>query len=380
MYSGEINLVQSDEAKILLILTGGTICSFGDEAGLQRNVHIQKAQTLLLHYFEKSNSFCAGQKFETVSVLNTLSENMTIAKWNSLLDFLKTLDPGRYKGMVIAHGTDTLAYTSSLLAIALSEWNIPVFLVSSQLPLDQEGANGNENFRRCVELICSGIQPGVYVVYRNSDGKCFLHHGGHLVSCGDYSNDFYSKDAICLNIDNLSAALDISSKKKDNSNDTMWLSQQHICCQRNGSRIQLQNIGSLKSDVLQIEPYVGLDYQRIPLGEEREIRAVVHGLYHSATACIGATKEEQQENCSLLSFLERCKKKNIPVIVTPCPRDAAYVSGAAMLDAGALPVYGMTKEMVYIKALLAGALGYSKDELYDFLKRDICGEYIIEIL
>ena len=49
MYSGEINLVQSDEAKILLILTGGTICSFGDEAGLQRNVHIQKAQTLLLH-------------------------------------------------------------------------------------------------------------------------------------------------------------------------------------------------------------------------------------------------------------------------------------------------------------------------------------------
>ena len=185
MCSGEIKCMMESEGKILLLLTGGTICSFGDEQGNRRDVDVQKAKALLLQYFEESDSPCAHQKFDVVTILNTLSENMTIPKWNELLRFFKKCDFSQYRGIVIAHGTDTLAYTASLLALALSKVEIPVFLVSSQLPLNQEGANGNENFRRSVELICAGIHSGVYVVYRNEDGRCFLHHGGHLVSSGD---------------------------------------------------------------------------------------------------------------------------------------------------------------------------------------------------
>ncbi len=351
MYSGETRCMLENEAKILLLLTGGTICSFGDEQGNRRDVDIQKAKTLLLQYFEESDSPCAHEEFEVVTVLNTLSENMTIPKWNELLGFLKKQELSQYRGIVIAHGTDTLAYTSSLLALALSKAEVPVFLVSSQLPLNQEGANGNENFRRSVELICAGIHPGVYVVYRNEDGSCYLHHGGHLVSSGDYSNDFYSRDAVCL---------------------TEELNYDEICRQRNGNGIDLSRIGELKSDVLHIEPYVGLDYQRISL--DKDVRAVVHGLYHSATACIGGAKEEQDSPYSLLPFLARCREAKIPVIVTPCPEEAAYASAVWMLEAGAIPVYGMTKEMVYVKTLLAGALGYPNEKLCSFLTEEVCGE------
>ena len=343
--------MMENQAKILLLLTGGTICSFGDEQGNRRDVDIQKAKALLLQYFEESDSPCAHEKFEVVTILNTLSENMTIPKWNELLRFLQKRELSTYRGIVIAHGTDTLAYTSSLLALALSKVGIPVFLVSSQLPLNQEGANGNENFRRSVELICAGIHPGVYVVYRNEDGRCLLHHGGHLVSSGDYSNDFYSRDAICL---------------------TEELNYDKICRQRNGNGIDLCRIGELKSDVLRLEPYVGLNYEQISL--KKGIRAVVHGLYHSATACIGGTKEEQDSPYSLLPFLARCREARIPMVVTPCPEEAAYASGVWMLEAGAIPVYGMTKEMVYVKMLLAGALGYSNEKLCSFLTEDVCGE------
>ena len=343
--------MMENQAKILLLLTGGTICSFGDEQGNRRDVDIQKAKALLLQYFEESASPFAHEKFEVVTILNTLSENMTIPKWNELLRFLQKLDLSPYRGIVIAHGTDTLAYTSSLLALALSKVEVPVFLVSSQLPLNQSGANGNENFRRSVELICAGIHPGVYVVYRNEDGRCLLHHGGHLVSSGDYSNDFYSRDAICL---------------------TEELNYDKICRQRNGNGIDLCRIGELKSDVLRLEPYVGLNYEQISL--KKGIRAVVHGLYHSATACIGGTKEEQDSPYSLLPFLARCREAGIPMVVTPCPGEAVYASAVWMMEAGAIPVYGMTKEMVYVKTLLAGALGYPCEKLLSFLTEDVCGE------
>ena len=364
--------MMENQAKILLLLTGGTICSFGDEQGNRRDVDIQKAKALLLQYFEESASPFAHEKFEVVTILNTLSENMTIPKWNELLRFLQKLDLSPYRGIVIAHGTDTLAYTSSLLALALSKVGIPVFLVSSQLPLNQEGANGNENFRRSVELICAGIHPGVYVVYRNENGKCFLHHGGHLVSSGDYSNDFYSRDAVCLR-----EAIEVTEGECTQAaiQQDKWLEKLNhdkICRQRDSKGLDLFRIGELKSDVLRLEPYVGLNYEQISLN--KEIRAVVHGLYHSATACIGGAKEEQCSPYSLLPFLARCREARIPVVVTPCPRETAYASSVWMLEAGAIPVYGMTKEMVYVKMLLAGALGYSNEKLCSFLTEDICGE------
>lgn len=375
MYSGETKYRMENQTKILLLLTGGTICSFGDEQGNRRDVDIQKAKALLLQYFEESDSPCAHQKFEVVTILNTLSENMTIPKWNELLCFLKKQELEQYRGIVIAHGTDTLAYASSLLALALSKVEVPVFLVSSQLPLDQEGANGNENFRRSVELICAGIRPGVYVVYRNEDGKCFLHHGGHLISSGDYSNDFYSRDAICLNCPGEDSDIVEDECSKAAMQPDKWLEKLNhdkICRQRNGHGIDLCRIGELKSDVLCIEPYVGLNYEQISL--RKEIRAIVHGLYHSATACIGGTNEEQNAEYSLLPFLVRCREAKIPVVVTPCPKEAAYASGVWMMEAGAIPVYGMTKEMVYVKTLLAGALGYSDEKLLSFLSEDVCGE------
>lgn len=346
--------------KILLLLTGGTICSFGDENGNRRDVDIQKAQALLLQYFEKSGSAYVGQEFEVHTILNTLSENMTISKWNDLLSFLKKMDLAQYQGMIVAHGTDTLAYTSGLLSLVLSKVGIPVFLVSSQLPLDRKEANGNENFRRSVELICAGMNPGVYVVYRNEDGRCFLHHGGHLISSLDYSNDFYSRDAVELTDEIRQPEM------------VEMLNSSALSRQRSGKGIALTEIGELKSDVLRMEPYVGLDYEQIPLGGK--VRAVVHGLYHSATACVGAGDKEQNSAWSLLPFLKRCAQHGIPVVVTPCPEEEAYASATFMLKAGAVPVYGMTKEMVYVKTLLSGALGYSSERIGLFLSEDVCGE------
>ncbi len=341
--------------EILLILTGGTICSFGDENNENRDADTKRAKRLLLANFEASDSKYVNETFDVKEVLNILSENFTVNKWNELISFLKTIDYNNYKGIIIAHGTDTLAYTSSLLSLILSKIDIPVFLVSSNLPLYNEKANGNTNFKAAVELICNeSITSGVYVTYRNDDGIVYLHKACHLTQCLNYSDNFYSNDSIEVN----KYTKDITEKATH--------------------PIDLQSLKNLKNDVIYVNPYVGMDYSWININDS--IRAIIHGLYHSETACVEIKASNgQYTSNSILYLLDKCSEMNIPVIVEPCQEDTSlYVSGSQMVENGAIPIYGMTSEMVYVKSLVAGALGYRKNELIDFLKKDVCGEIIKE--
>ena len=61
--------------------------------------------------------------------LSILSENLTVDHWNRLLDTLRpVLREGRaaYEGIILTHGTDTLAYTAALLDQLLAGTPLPV--------------------------------------------------------------------------------------------------------------------------------------------------------------------------------------------------------------------------------------------------------------
>jgi aspartyl-tRNA(Asn)/glutamyl-tRNA(Gln) amidotransferase subunit B len=101
-------------------------------------------------------------RFEPVAVSRILSEEIAPEDWAALLT---TLDGhlragsagGSAAGIVIAHGTDTLAYTASLLFWLFPEPPVPVVLAAS---LDPQGATAA--LRRAV-LAASGSAPGFYV-------------------------------------------------------------------------------------------------------------------------------------------------------------------------------------------------------------------------
>lgn len=339
------------DKEILLILTGGTICSFGDEKNEKRDLNITKARRLLLSNFQNSNSLYRMCNFDVKMILDVLSENMTINKWNQLLSFLKKVNFNLYKGVIIAHGTDTLAYTACLLALALSGITIPVFIVSSNLPLNDKLANGNDNFRIAVELICTEMLPGVYVPYRNDDNIVYLHKGCNITQAGNYSQNFYSRDAQVL--------------QESISIPTEWY--------KVNNPINIQDIACLKNDVIYLKPYVGLNYDWVKI--DADIRVVVHGLYHSETACVEAEKEDKDN--SILTLLKRCNAYNIPVIIEPSSQEQnIYITNSKMVESGAIPIYGMTSEMVYVKAIVAGALKAYQNNFLEFLKKDICGEII----
>jgi aspartyl-tRNA(Asn)/glutamyl-tRNA(Gln) amidotransferase subunit B len=97
-------------------------------------------------------------RFEPVAVSRILSEEIAPEDWAALLTTLAGhLRTGNAAGIVIAHGTDTLAYTASLLYWLFPEPPVPVVLAAS---LDPQGAAAT--LRRAV-LAAAESSPGFYV-------------------------------------------------------------------------------------------------------------------------------------------------------------------------------------------------------------------------
>ena len=342
---------------ILLVLTGGTICSFPNERN-ERAADVKRAEALIVENFMKSDSPFSGEDcvtFHTESPLNVLSENMSIESWNVLIDALKKYDYSAYDGVIILHGTDTLAYTSSLLSILFAGTKIPVFMVSSALPLTEEKTNGNANFRAAVELIVRGVNPNVYVVYRNyeisgenSKNAMYIHYGSRLLQCANHSDNFYSVGM---------TEIDESSPHFDGESVTAGV-------------LLLYSCPRLFDCVLRIMPYVGINYDRYSLDG---VLAVMHGTYHSATLCVNADNAKS----SAFALLSRCKERRIPFFLEPCNHAAySYETTGEILRAGAEAISQMTSEFSYVKLLLGSCMGLSGSKLSEYMKREINREFI----
>lgn len=334
--------------KILVIMTGGTICSSVND----KNERFSDAENVrIIKAFKNGTSPYSWVEFESVTALDILSENMTVQTWNVLLAALRKVELNKYRGVILLHGTDTLAYTSSLLSLVLCGYEVPVMCVSSQLPLWDKDTNGYDNFRVATELIMDGIAPNVYAVYRNSDGNMYVHYGAHLLQCRNYSNDFFSCD--------------------------MMSADEAVLCaegfKTNGMLIDDFDI--LEPCVMCIVPYVGLDYSRLSL---EGVSAVIHGTYHSDSVCVDRKSGQGSiTDFSVLSLMKRCDEKDISLILAPCDGNAyAYESTGDALRNGALYASSMTFEMSYIKTLVGCAVGYNGEELCEFVNTDINNENI----
>lgn len=112
--------------KYLVIYCGGTIGMVEGANGL----HPDKNRLL-----NTLDSFSGSLKFD-VHVCDPLidSSAITLFDWRELVSLI-TQKSDDYDGFLIIHGTDTMAYSASLLAFALRGLNKPIVLTGSQLPL-----------------------------------------------------------------------------------------------------------------------------------------------------------------------------------------------------------------------------------------------------
>jgi L-asparaginase len=325
---------------ILVIFTGGTIGSTVTKGTINTD---PSTHFLLLDMFYKHYSNHKNIHFKTLQPYHLLSENLTPGVWTTLIQTIERTNPTHFDGIIVTHGTDTLAYTAAALGLYFNALPIPIFLVSSQLPLDNPDANGLDNFNFAVNAIINGNPAGIFVPYRNPcDAKVSCHNATQLSCSPQLSNDFFS----------------IKTRKET-----------PILTERKSQTVPLKPYFSDK--ILMIKPYPGLDYTHFDLSD---IQAILHDVYHSGTAC---TTTQWGDSVSVLPFIKKCQQHHIPVFFAPMFNSSdCYQSTVDFIAHGAEILWNMTLETTYVKLCLAYGNFESRADIMSFMHQPIADEML----
>ena len=114
-------------SKVLIINTGGTLSSVARQHGL--------APGLTTDSMLKELHIVAGEaELSTLEFSSLDSANIFPEDWAELARLISE-NRKQADGIVVIHGTDTLAYTSSMLSFMLQNIQIPVVITGSQLSI-----------------------------------------------------------------------------------------------------------------------------------------------------------------------------------------------------------------------------------------------------
>ena len=138
--------------KILLLTTGGTIASLpgGDGLEPQRSDVMERELNQLRTYYD----------ITVRDVICLDSSNIRPEEWQLLARHIFQ-DRDGFDGIVVSHGTDTMAYTASAVTFMLPGIDLPVVFTGSQLPLADMLSDGPDNLRTAFAMAASGGVPGL---------------------------------------------------------------------------------------------------------------------------------------------------------------------------------------------------------------------------
>lgn len=331
--------------KILVLLTGGTIGSSVQNQII--NVRGESPYQLLRMYEEQ----VGRESFAVECPMQILSENMTGDTLQRLLSYVSEIDQDDYAGIIITHGSDTLSYTAAFMSILFQNTKIPMILIAGNYPPEDPRSNGLANFKAAVQLIRSQKKAGVFVVYRDKTGRMPVYAGGTICEADPVYDDFH--DFYGTPLGYMEEEKFVSCKKKDDG-------EKH-------SRYKCAVPASFAKNVLLIRPYPMMNYDFVHFSKEKKPAAVLHNLYHSATACTAG------ENTSFLQFAARCREHGIPIFTAShkSQSGAVYASAAAMKQEGIYPLCNCSAELAYALLLLSynGPSELTDEEIWQHLNK-----------
>ncbi len=144
-----------DKKKILLLTTGGTIASVPGIDGLQphRSDVMERELEQLRTYYS----------ITVRDVMCLDSSNIRPEEWQLIAKEIFESRAG-FDGIVVSHGTDTMAYSASALTFMLPDIDLPVVFTGSQLPLSDILSDGPDNLRTAFAMAAAG-HPGVFLAF-----------------------------------------------------------------------------------------------------------------------------------------------------------------------------------------------------------------------
>jgi L-asparaginase len=314
-------------ARTLLLHTGGTIGMVPTPRGLSPELGVvERAVARVLGGSGQDGSVRILRLQPLID-----SANATPADWNRLSAEIVARYPD-HDGVVITHGTDTLAFTSSALTMALEGLGKPVILTGSMIPLEQPGSDGDRNLADALQVVAMA-EPGVWIQFA---GK--LLRGPRARKIHSSAHDAFS------------AMLSDRPPRRD------------------GKTLIRHEYGEAAIAVLPVAPGCAMDVIDYAMAR---CDGVVLRCYGSGTV---------PDDPVLEGALAKAAARGIPVVAVSetlagGTSFGTYEAGAVLLRHGVIDGRDMTLEAAYAKLALALATCPDLAAQRAFIETPLCGEF-----
>ena len=325
---------------ILLLTTGGTIASLPGGEGLEphRSDVMERQLNQLRIYFDI-----------TVEDLMCLdSSNIRPVEWKQIAQRIYDcrLD---YDGIVVSHGTDTMAYTASAITWMLPGIDRPVVFTGSQLPLADVLSDGPDNLRTAFAMAATG-HPGVYLAF---DRKVMLGCRAVKVRASGFSAFESVNACYAAQVSNLGLVIDPTGLQPQ-----MGFPQLLTDISNNVFLLKLTpGLDPAIFDMLADLGYKGIIIEAFGLGGVNVLHEGLDGIRAALARGISV------------------------VVTTQCLYDSSdlqvYQVGKKLLDLGVIQGRDMTSEAAMTKLMWALGQGMNQKQIRSLFGRSLAGEITV---
>ena len=343
-----VQKTDSSLPKILLLSTGGTIASKVD----YRTGAVTPALTAS-DLNDAVPEIANIANIDAEVLFSEYSENLQPEHWVETAKKIESVANSDYKGIIIAHGTDTMHYSSTFLSFALSGLKIPVVFVGSQRSSDRPSSDAALNLIAATRLIAETDAKGVYIVmhHNESDDTISCHLGTRV------RKNHTSKRSAFETVGNDPAFLILNEKIIKNSTSEFFTEQSF------NPRLEID------TKVALVKYHPGYEPKQIDALIDLGFKAIIFegtGLGHVGKTMYDAVKKANQHGL-FLGMTSQCIDGRVKMTV--------YESGRDLLEMGIIPLENMIPEVALVKTMWALGNSEDKDELKKLLLENIASEF-----
>ncbi|MBS4042931.1 MAG: Glu-tRNA(Gln) amidotransferase subunit GatD [Chitinophagaceae bacterium] len=333
--------------KILLLSTGGTIASKVD--------YRTGAVTPVLSAEELNSSVPELSKIANIDaevLFSEYSENIMPEHWLKIAEKLKEHTNSNYSGIIIAHGTDTMHYTSSFLSFALAGFPIPIALVGSQRSSDRASSDAALNLIGAVKFLVDCKTNGVYIVmHQDENDETIACHFGTRVR-----KNHTSKRGAFQTVGDDPAFIVVDNQVQRNARNNFFKVK------------EFQPRIKINTKVALIKYHPGYDPNLLEKIIDMNYDGIIFegtGLGHIGKIMYDNVKKANEKGI-FLGMTSQCIDGRVRMTV--------YESGRDLLDLGIIPLENMIPEVALVKTMWTLGNFQDRNEIKKIMLENIASE------